>query len=129
MELKKEDLIPGQRVSADRYQSSVHGRLYSSRGGTGRADMYTGGCIFVDHASNLVFIVHQVTLSGIETVKSKLKLDRFASEFGVKNKSFHTDNGVCTSTNFMDSLLEDKQTIRFSGSGAAYQNGIAERKV
>ncbi len=91
--------------------------------------MYTGGCIFVDHVSNLVFIAHQVTLSGIETVKSKLKLDRFASEFGVKIRSFHTDNGVFTSTNFMNSLLEDKQTIRFSGSGVAHQNGIAERNI
>ena len=129
MELRKGDLQPGQRVSADHYQSAVPGRLYSSRGGASRADMFTGGCIFVDHASGLVQVLHQVSLSAIDTVKSKLKFERMAAELGVKIQSYHTDNGVFTSTAFMENVMEHKQNIRFSGVGAAHQNGLAERHI
>eukprot|EP00957_Ditylum_brightwellii_P164236 12503961-Ditylum_brightwellii.AAC.1 len=74
------------------------------RGAIGKASMYTGGCIFVDNAPGIVHIEHQITLSGIETAKSKLRLNGFAAEFVVKS-------------------------IRFSGDGAAHQNGIAERNI
>eukprot|EP00957_Ditylum_brightwellii_P148322 11292442-Ditylum_brightwellii.AAC.1 len=129
MESKINDLLPGQRVCADHYHCAEPRGLYTSRGATGKTIMYTGGCIFVDNASVLVHIEHQVTLSGVEMVRSKLRLDRLAAEFGVKVHSFHTNNGVLTSTNFMDSLLYSDQSIRFSGAGAAYQNGIAEREI
>eukprot|EP00957_Ditylum_brightwellii_P198961 15165368-Ditylum_brightwellii.AAC.1 len=126
MELKKNNLLPGQRVCADHYHCADPGRLYTKRGATGKASMHTGGCFFVDNVSGLVHIEHQVTLSGVETVKSKLRLDRFAAEFGVKIFSFHIDDGVFPSTNFMTSLFHSEQSIRFGGAGAAHQNGVAE---
>eukprot|EP00957_Ditylum_brightwellii_P073232 5566820-Ditylum_brightwellii.AAC.1 len=81
MELKKNDLMLGQIVLADHYQFSTPGQLYTRRGSTGRTDLYKGRCIFAHNVSGRVYIEHQVTLSGVETAKSKLKLDAFAVEF------------------------------------------------
>ena len=129
MELKKGDLNPGQRVSADHYQSAVPGRLYTSREGAHASDMYCGGCIFADHSSGYVKVEHQVLLSAVDTVKGKLRYERHLAELGVKVESYHTDNGTFTSGHFMECLLEQKQSIRFSGVGAAHQNGVAERNI
>ena len=46
--------MPGQEVSVDHFVCSERGRLFSSRGKTVDKDMYAGGCIFVDHASNYI---------------------------------------------------------------------------
>lgn len=129
MELKQGDLIPGQRISVDHYQSAVPGRLYSSRGSTTASNKFHGGAIFVDHASGHVSLVHQVSLSGTDTVKAKLHFERAADESGVVIQSYHTDNGVFKSDQFVTELLKNQQTIRFSGSGAAHQNGVAERAI
>jgi hypothetical protein len=111
MELKQGDLIPGQRISVDHYQSAVPGRLYSSRGSTTASNKFHGGAIFVDHASGRVSLVHQVSLSGSDTVKSKLHFEREADESGVVVQSYHTDNGVFTSEQFLTDLLQNQQTI------------------
>ena len=130
MELKKDDLIPGQRISVDHYQSAATGRLYSSRGSTQDSHKFHGGAIFVDHASGKVSICHQISLSGPDTIKAKLHFEKDAYDDGVIIQSYyHTDNGVFTSKQFMDELLDHRQTIRFSGSGAAHQNGVAERAI
>ncbi len=129
MELKKDDLNPGQRVSADHYQSAIPGRLYTSREGAKASDMYCGGCIFVDHSSGYIKTEHQVSLSAIDTVKGKLKYERHLAELGVRVKNYHTDNGVFTSSYFMQCLLDKQQNIRFAGVGAAHQNGVAERSI
>ena len=128
-ELRKNDLFPGQRISTDHYQSSTPGRLYSSRGSTPVEDMYCGGCIFVDHASGYIETCHQVSLSAADTVKSKIRFERKASQEGVIIQSYHSDNGIFNSTDFMEHLNTRNQTIRFSGAGAAHQNGIAERAI
>ena len=44
-------------------------------------------------------------------------------------KGYHTDNGIFNSSEFMEELLKKQQKIRFSGAGASYQNGAAERSV
>ena len=129
MELKKDDLIPGQRISVDHYQSATPGRLYTSRGSTQNSNKFHGGAIFVDHASGKVSVRHQISLSSSDTIKAKLHFERDAYEDGVIIQSYHTNNGVFTSEQFMTDLLEHKQTIRFSGSGAAHQNGVAERAI
>jgi hypothetical protein len=78
MELKKEDLLPGQRVSVDHYQSAVPGRLYSSRGRSSQNDQnqFHGGAIFVDHVTGKIAVRHLVALSSSDTVKSKLFFDK-----------------------------------------------------
>ena len=116
-------------MSVNHFQSALPGRLYTSRGGTDAKDKFHGGCIFVVHASGYIQVRHQVSLSAEDTLKAKLMYERDAANAGVKIKAYHTDNGVFTSKDFMSQLLEDNQQIRFSGAGAAHQNGVAERGI
>jgi transposase InsO family protein len=44
-------------------------------------------------------------------------------------QQFHTDNGIFTSKEFMEDLMDSEQSVRFSGVGAAHQNGSAERNI
>ena len=91
--------------------------------------MFHGGAIFVDHATGYIDIRHQVSLNAADTIKSKLMFEREGFNSGVVVQNYHTDNGVFTSTAFMEQLISAKQDIRFSGSGAAHQNGVAERSI
>lgn len=129
MELKQEDLHPGQRISVDHYQSAQPGRLYSSRGSSKAADMFKGGVIYVDHATGFVDVRHLISLNAAETIKSKLHYEKEAYHDGVMVQAYHTDNGVFTSREFLEELIKTEQKIRFSGSGAAHQNGVAERGI
>ena len=78
LQLKKNDLLPGQKVSVDHYVSSLPGRLNTSRGGTKTSNMYTGGAIFVDHASGYIDVKHQVSLGASDTIESKLSYEQAA---------------------------------------------------
>eukprot|EP00957_Ditylum_brightwellii_P116782 8907573-Ditylum_brightwellii.AAC.1 len=49
--LKIENLLPGQKVAADQYVSKVKGQLLHTKGKESAENMYSGGTIFVDHAS------------------------------------------------------------------------------
>ena len=129
MELKKEDLLPGQRVSVDHYQSTQPGRVYTSRSDLNSKSNFVGGAIFVDHASGFIKVMHQVSLDAVETIKAKLFYEKEAWHDGVKIQAYHTDNGVFTSKAFMEELIRTNQRVRFSGSGAAHQNGVAERGI
>ncbi|KAI2489082.1 hypothetical protein MHU86_25511 [Fragilaria crotonensis] len=57
--LLKQTILPGQRISVDHFICSTRGRLLTSAGKTKLDDMYTGGCIFVDHASGYIFVEHR----------------------------------------------------------------------
>ena len=91
--------------------------------------MFSGGCVFIDHASGYVSIKHQVAINATETVKAKLTFEREAQSQGVVIKGYHTDNGIFNSSEFMEELLKKQQKIRFSGAGASHQNGAAERAI
>jgi hypothetical protein len=129
MELKKEDLFPGSRVSVDHYESRQPGRLYQSRGSSATKELFCGGMIFVDHASGFIDVRHQVSLSAMDTIKAKIGFEREAFHDGVKIQAYHSDNGVFTSKSFLEELVRTNQTIRFSGAGAGHQGGVAERSI
>ena len=116
-------------VSADHYISRAPGRLYHTKGKSDQSDMFSGGCVFIDHASGYVSIKHQVAINATETVKAKLTFEREAQSQGVVIKGYHTDNGIFNSSEFMEELLKKQQKIRFSGAGASHQNGAAERAI
>jgi hypothetical protein len=61
MSPKRDHLRPGQMVSLDQYMGSTPGRLPHTKGKELQKDKYTGGTIFVDHASGFVFIRNQVS--------------------------------------------------------------------
>ena len=70
--IKKDHLLPGQMVSVDHYISRDLGRLYHTKGKSDQSDMFSGVCVFIDHASSYVSIKHQVAINATETVKAKL---------------------------------------------------------
>ena len=127
MNLKKEDLVPGQRVSVDHYVCAVPGRLPKNTS-TNR-ESYCGGAMLVDHATRYVSIKHQSDLGGTSTSLALLEFERDSFNDGVTVQNYHTDRGVFTSAEVRDKLSRDGQGIRFSGSGAAHMNGVSEAAI
>ena len=127
LKIRKEDLVPGQRVSIDQYQSTTPGRRLGSKGKEKKK--FCGGTLFYDHSTQYISIKHQVSLNAGETVQSKEVFEQVMSSFGRKVKSYHTDNAPFQSKVFRESLVSDNQYITFSGVGAHHQNGVAERAI
>ena len=91
--------------------------------------MFSGGCVFIDHASIYVSIKLQVAINATENVKAKLIFEREAQSQGVVIKGYHTDNGILNSSEFMEELFKKQQKIWFSGAGASHKNGATERAI
>jgi hypothetical protein len=96
--LKRGNLLPGQQVSTDHFICHSKGRLYESKGKTKPSSMYSGGCIFVDHATGFVDIQHQVSMTSHETLQSKHKFEGVARDCGVIIQSYRSDNGSAYTT-------------------------------
>jgi hypothetical protein len=74
-------------------------------------------------------VVHQVSLSAIETVAAKTTFEREALQVGVSIKNYQTDNGVYTAKEFLRELHENGQGIKHSGVGGHHHNGAAENSI
>jgi hypothetical protein len=123
--LKHNDLHPGQQISVDHFVCSTKGRLFTSRGKTSDSEMFSGGCLFVDHASGYIHVEFQTHLNTHETISAKESRDT-----GVIPQSYLSDNGSAfTSTGFTDTLRKFAQISRFAGAGAHHHNGTAERAI
>ena len=127
--LRANDLQPGDCFSVDQYESSVRGRLPHTRGRERSTNRYCGGTLFFDHASTKIFVRHQVSLKGPETVDAKRSVEREALFEGVLVKKYHSDNGIFASRDFEAALENDGQFITKSGVGAKHQNAVAERAI
>ena len=128
--LKAENLSPGQQVSIDHFICGTKGRLFSSAGKSLNSDMYAGGCLFIDHASNFVHVEFQKHLNTHETLKAKQNFELMARDHGVVPQSYLTDNAGCfTSAQFSERLSTFQQVIKFAGVGAHHHNGHAERAI
>ena len=90
-DLKKDHIIPGQMVSVDHYILRAPGRLYHTKGKSDQSDMFSGGCVFIDHASGYVSIKHQVDINSTENFKAKITFEREVQSQGVMIKGYHTD--------------------------------------
>ena len=128
-ELKKDHLLPGKMVSTDHYILRSPGRLYHTKGKSDKSDMFSVGCVFIDHFSGCANIKHQVAINATENVKAKLTFEGEAQSQGVVIKGYHTENGIFNASEFMEELLKNQKKIRFSGAGASHQNGSAERAI
>ena len=127
--LKTNHLRPGDCVSLDQYQSSIPGHLEHTYGKETKDERYTGGTIFVDHASGLMYLKHQVSLRVGETLKAKYAFEQMARDFSVSIKKYHADNMPFGNGDFVRSVEDSGQPIKFSGVGAHHQNGVAERAI
>ena len=92
-DLKNDHLLPGQMVSADNY----------TKGKSDHSEMFSGGCVFIDHASGYVSIKHQVDINVTETVKEKLTFEREDKRQRVMMNIYHTFNEIFNTSNFMGS--------------------------
>ena len=128
-DLKNYHLMPWQIVSTHNYISWAPVSLYQTKVKSDQYDMLSGGCLFIDHSSGYVKIKHKVAINTTETVKGKLTFEREAHSLGVVIKGYQTDNGIFNASEFMEELFKKQLEIRFSGSGASYQNGAAERAI
>ena len=128
--LKQEHLQPGQCVSTDHFICSTKGHLFTSKGNSKDDEMYSGGCIFVDHASGFLTICFQTHLNLHETLTTKQAFENQCHDFGVIPQQYHTDNGLAfTSAKYTEHLKTFCQITTFASVGAHHQNGITEQAI
>ena len=97
-QIKKDHLLPGHMVFADHYILRAPGRLYHTKGKSDPSDMFSGGCVFIDHASGYMSIKKQMDKKSTETVKVKLTFEREAQSQGVAIKGYHIYNVIFNSS-------------------------------
>ena len=128
--LKDGHLQPGQQVSVDHFLCSTKGRLLTSKGRTPEKEMYTGGCLFIDHSSNHVHIEFQQHLTTHQTLEAKERYELACRDVGVVPVSYLMDNAPCfTAAEFKQKVTTFAQIVRFAGVGAHHHNGNAERAI
>ena len=128
-DLNKDHILPVQMVSTDHYILRAPGRLFHTIGKSDPSNMYSGGCVLIEHASGYMSIKNQVVINATETVKEKLIFEREDKSQGVMINVDHTENGIFNNSKFTEELLKKQQNIRFSGASESHQNGAAERAI
>jgi hypothetical protein len=66
----------------DHFVCSTKGRLFHTKGKELERDKFSGGCIFVDHASGYIHVEMQTHLNTHETLKAK---EKFVKEVFLKH--------------------------------------------
>ena len=127
--LKENQLTPGDRIFCDQLESRVQGRLMHTAGREPDKDRYCGATIFCDAASGYIHAEFQVTLNATDSINALDNFERVALHQGVDVKSYHTDNGIFKSKRFVHEIMSNAKTIRYSGVGAKWQNGVAESAI
>ena len=85
-------------------------------------------CLWMQ-TSGYVHIEHQMTLHASGSINAKTAFERMAKDVGVDVMSYHTDNGIYTSKAYVVNLVQNQQSIRHSGVGAKWQNGVTEGAI
>ena len=124
----KPTTVPGVVVSIDQLESPVPGFVPIAKGQP-TVRKYRGGSVFVDHASDFMYIHMHQHLTTDGTIDAKHAFERLAEQLGVRILHYHCDNGRFTDKAFVDDVWVAHQTITFCGVSAHHQNGIAERRI
>ena len=119
---------PGAVVSVDQLESSTPGLIGQLKGWLTRK-RYTTATVFVDHFSDLGFVYLQKSTSMQETIDAKEAFERYAAQHGVSVHHYHGDNGRFQDNDWTRHLAKHGQTMSFSGVGAHFQNGVAEKRI
>jgi len=128
--LRQDDLFPGQKVSVDHFVCSTRGRLVHTYGKEDPKLQYSGGALFVDHASGFIYVKPQVTLDTHSTIASKEEFEAYCRNHGVAVAEYVSDNGTAfTAAAYRQHLNTFAQITRYAGVGAHHHNGIAERAI
>ena len=124
--LKEGMLDPGQQIFCDQLESSVRGHLFHTAGKEPDKDKFCDSTLFCDAASGYMHVEHQVTLNASDSIAAKDSFERSLLHMGVTVDSYHTDNGFFKSRAFVDEIVDNVQSIRYSGVGAKWQSGVAD---
>jgi len=127
--LKERQLKPGDRVFCDQLESRVRGGLRHAAGREPDKDRFCGATIFVDAASGYIHVEFQVTLNATDSIHALDAFERSSLHMGVARNSYHTDNGIFKSKRFVHEIMKNSQSIRHSGVGSKWQNGVSEGAI
>ena len=105
-DLNKDHLLPVQMVSTDHYILRDQGRLDHRKGKSYPSDIYSGGCVLIDHVSGYMRIKNQVAINATENIKAKITFEREQKSQGIMINVYNTDNGIFNTSNFMEELLK-----------------------
>jgi hypothetical protein len=83
----------------------------------------------VDHASSYVQNEHQLGFSAVETIQAKQAYEKFCLDHGVLIQDYLTDSGAFKASKFVQHIRESHQLLRFCGTNAHHQNGVAGRAI
>jgi hypothetical protein len=83
----------------------------------------------VDHASSYIHVEHQFGLSDVETIRAKQAYERKCIDTEIFVQDYLTDSGAFKANAFVKHINENHQLIRFCGTNAHHQNGVAERYI
>ena len=67
--MKDGDLQPGDNIITDQYKCRIKGRLPYTKVKEDPQKMYSGGTLFVDHATGYMKIYNQVSLGSLDIVR------------------------------------------------------------
>jgi hypothetical protein len=80
----------------------------------------------VDHVSSNVHVEHQVRFSAGEKNRAKQGFERVCMDNGVVVQDYLTDSGAFKANTSVAHINETHQKLRFCGTNAHHQNGVAE---
>ena len=86
-------MLPGQRISVDHYVRGLPGHICSYTGYPQEKYMLHGEMIFTDHANRYVSTGHKVNISYRDSLRYKIKCERYATNYGVLVQACYTENG------------------------------------
>ena len=119
---------PGDCVSVDQMESTSPGFIAQLKGILTRK-RYKAATIFVDHFSGLSYVHLQQSLSSVETIEAKRAFEKFATNYNVRVKHYHADNGRFADNLWLADIARQGQEITFCGVNAHFQNGVAEKRI
>jgi Reverse transcriptase (RNA-dependent DNA polymerase) len=120
--------LPGQVVSVDQMVSKTPG-LIAQMSGFLTKERYRYATVFVDNATDYSYVHFHKSSSAEEALEAKETFERKASEFGVKIRHYHADNGVFATHLWRSHCIARGQGLTFAAAGAHHQNGKAEAKI
>ena len=129
MQSRTEKTSTRDLVLSDQYESPLEGRQFSACGNDVSTQNYRDGILLCNAVSFKISVIHQVGLTGTETVQAKLQFEREAAAVGIHVKEYCTDNGIKNSEEFPTELILKGKAIYHSDVGGHHHNGVAENAI
>ena len=116
-------------VSSNQCVSSMCSQLAHTQGRGKYKEKYSGGTVYNDKESGLLFSSNQVSLKANKTLCGKAWFEHFAETCDVNITAYREYNKMFKGNSYQDDLENKNKIISFSGVGAHYQNGVAKRSI